>query len=107
MNNLKDYLTSTKEFKRYKELANYFKNNTILNEKIELYKSLQKQIVNANYNNDLKKLSDLKKEHKKIEEEIQDIPFASEYFGLMETLFNIFNYISNRISANLDIINIK
>lgn len=107
MNNLKDYIISTKEFKRYKELANYFKNNTILNEKIESYKSLQKQIVNADYNNDLEKLSALKKEYKIIEEEIENIPFASEYFGLMETLFNFFAYISNRISANLDMINIK
>ena len=88
--------------KRLHSLEEVIDSNEELNEKINLLKSKQKQMINAKEFNQWNQYAIYKKEYENIYNEILDYPFIEEYLELLkeanEILGNISYIIENEIN---------
>ncbi len=105
MSKLNKLFLELPEVKRIKELEKYINNNSILNEKINNLKNVQKKLVNAKEFNQQNQYILYKEEYDKIYSEILDFPFVEEYLELLEDVNQILlqttGIIENKINKYL------
>lgn len=92
--------------KRLHSLEEKIDNNFVLNEKIDLLKNKQKQMINAKEFNQWNQYAIYKKEYDNIYNDILEYPFVEEYLELLkeanEILGNISYIIENKINKTLN-----
>lgn len=105
MNNLEKFLVETEEFKRLKELHQYFKADQKLNSQLQNFLNIQKQLVKTKVEQDFTNLKMLEQKYQNAKKEILLIPFVEEYFELLEyfkqVLENIKSELEEQIFASL------
>lgn len=91
--------------KRLHELEDIIDNNSLILEKFNKLKLLQKMKVNSDYYKKNNAALEYSLEIDKIKEEISDIPFVDEYLDLLEEAYcllkNITNIMASEINKNI------
>ncbi len=102
LDKLYNYFESDKNFKRLKELEEYFDTNLEVKELIKRKQEVSKNLVNSRFIVLKENSRLLKEEYDSINEQISNIPLLNEYLDLLDYFYNELKEITNYLEENIN-----
>ncbi len=102
MNSLEKALSTDEEYLRLKALTAYFRENSVLKDKMKALTSLQKRLVAAKVEQDFNKTTQLELEYQDLKKELLTEPFVEEYFTLLEDFYNALSSLKLQIEEKIE-----